>query len=40
MKLQKFSVEDTKLVRSPGQDADVFVGNLVDETDGGPITIG
>lgn len=40
MKVQKFSVSDAKLVRSPGQDADIFVGNLVDEKDGGPITIG
>jgi ethanolamine utilization protein EutQ (cupin superfamily) len=28
------------LERSPGQQADVFVGNLVDERHGGPITIG
>ncbi|CAN7685278.1 ethanolamine utilization protein [Rhizobium sp. LjRoot30] len=40
MKVQKFSVEDANLVRSPGQDADIFVGNLVDERNGGPITIG
>lgn len=40
MKVQKFSVSDAKLVRSPGQDADIFVGNLVDEKDGGPINIG
>jgi ethanolamine utilization protein EutQ (cupin superfamily) len=40
MKLQKFSIADASLERSPGQDADVFVGNLVDERHGGPITIG
>ena len=40
MKVRKFSVEDATLVRSPGQDADIFVGNLVDENNGGPITIG
>jgi ethanolamine utilization protein EutQ (cupin superfamily) len=40
MKVQKFSVSDANLVRSPGQDADIFVGNLVDERNGGPVTIG
>ncbi len=40
MKLQKFSITDAKLSRSPGQDADIYVGNLVDERHGGPITIG
>ena len=40
MKVQKFSIADATLVRSPGQDADIFVGNLVDEKNGGPITIG
>ncbi len=40
MKVQKFSIGDASLERSPGQEADVFVGNLVDERHGGPITIG
>lgn len=40
MKVQKFSITDANLVRSPGQDADIFVANLVDERNGGPITIG
>ncbi len=40
MKVQKFSINDANLVRSPGQDADIYVGNLVDERHGGPITIG
>jgi ethanolamine utilization protein EutQ (cupin superfamily) len=40
MKVLKFSLSDAKLERSPGQDADIFVGNLVDEKDGGPVTIG
>lgn len=40
MKVQKFSIGAADLVRSPGQDADIFVGNLVDERHGGPITIG
>ncbi|WP_276120965.1 ethanolamine utilization protein [Pararhizobium qamdonense] len=33
-------MSDAELVKSPGQDADIFVGNLVDEKDGGPVTIG
>jgi ethanolamine utilization protein EutQ (cupin superfamily) len=37
MKVQKFSLSDAKLERSPGQDADIFVGNLIDEKDGGPV---
>ncbi|PWE54024.1 ethanolamine utilization protein [Metarhizobium album] len=40
MKVKKFSIADANLVRSPGQDADIFVGDLIDENDGGPITIG
>lgn len=40
MKVQKFSLSDAELVKSPGQDADIFVGNLVDERHGGPVTIG
>ena len=40
MKVQKFSLSDAELVKSPGQNADIFVGNLIDEKDGGPVTIG
>ena len=40
MKVQKFRPSDAELVKSPGQDAEIFVGNLVDEKDGGPVTIG
>ncbi|MET3649940.1 AraC family ligand binding domain-containing protein [Phyllobacterium ifriqiyense] len=40
MAVQKFSLFDAELVRSPGQNADIFVGNLVDERHGGPVTIG
>lgn len=40
MKVQKFAIADASFERSPGQQADVFVGNLVDEQHGGPITIG
>ncbi|MBB4576941.1 ethanolamine utilization protein [Rhizobium lentis] len=31
---------DVALERSPRQEADIFVGNLIDERHGGPITIG
>lgn len=40
MKVRKFSIADASMERSPGQDADVFAGNLVDERHGGPVTIG
>lgn len=40
MKVQKFAITDASLERSPGQDGDVFVGNLVDQRHGAPITIG
>jgi len=40
MKARKFSITDASMERSPGQDADVFAGNLVDERHGGPVTIG
>jgi len=40
MKMQKFTIAHASLERSPGQEADILVGNLVDERHGGPITIG
>lgn len=40
MIVQKFTIADAFFERSPGQEADVFVGNLVDERHGGAITIG
>ena len=40
MKVRKFGLSDAELVKSPGQDADIYVGNLVDERHGGPVTIG
>jgi ethanolamine utilization protein EutQ (cupin superfamily) len=36
----KFTISDALFERSPGQEADVFAGNLVDERNGGPMTIG
>ncbi|RZJ05319.1 MAG: ethanolamine utilization protein [Brevundimonas sp.] len=40
MKVQRFRLEDAVMERSPGQDADIETGNLIDERHGGPITIG
>lgn len=40
MHVQKFSIGDASFERSPGQDGDVFTGNLVDQRHGGAITIG
>lgn len=39
-KIVKFSVADAPFERAPGQHGDVFLGNVVDEKDGGPITVG
>lgn len=40
MKVRKFAVADASFERSPGQEADIFTANLVDQRHGGPITIG
>lgn len=40
MKVRKFSRQDAVMARSPGQEGEIFTGNLVDERDGAPITIG
>ncbi|HEY8946500.1 MAG TPA: AraC family ligand binding domain-containing protein [Polyangiaceae bacterium] len=40
MKVSKFGVSDASFERSPGQDADVFAANVIDQRHGGPITIG
>ncbi len=40
MKVRRFTVADASFERSPGQEADVFAGNLVDERHGGAITVG
>lgn len=40
MKVQRFEPADAKFARSPGQDADIFAANLVDQNHGGPVTIG
>src|SRR5262245_33794387 len=40
MTVRKFAIADASFERSPGQDGEVFAGNVVDQRHGGPITIG
>ncbi len=40
MIVSKFAIADASFERSPGQDGEVFVGNVIDQRHGGPITIG
>lgn len=40
MKVQKLTIAEATFERSPGQDAGVYTGNLVDERHGGPLTLG
>ena len=40
MKVQRFAASDASFERSPGQQADVYAANLIDQRHGGPITIG
>lgn len=40
MTIHKFAIADVSLERSPGQDGDIFVGNLLDQRHGGPVTVG
>lgn len=40
MEVRKFAVADASFERSPGQDGDIFAGNLVDQRHGAPISIG
>jgi ethanolamine utilization protein EutQ (cupin superfamily) len=40
MQVRKFAVADATFERSPGQDADIFAANMIDQRHGGPITIG
>ena len=40
MKVRKLTIADAAFERSPGQDGDVFAGNLVDQRHGGPVTVG
>ena len=40
MNVRKFAVADASFERSPGQDGEVFAGNVIDQRHGAPITIG
>ncbi|MGF9693305.1 ethanolamine utilization protein [Rhizobium sp. 0TCS1.26] len=40
MRVLKFAVADASFERSPGQDGEVFAGNVIDQRHGGPVTIG
>ncbi len=40
MTVRKFGLGDAPFERSPGQEGDAFVGNLVDGRNGAPITVG
>ncbi|CAN5879988.1 cupin domain-containing protein [soil metagenome] len=40
MSVRKFAVSDAPFERSPGQDGEVFAGNVIDQRHGAPITIG
>jgi ethanolamine utilization protein EutQ (cupin superfamily) len=38
--IRKIAIADAAFERSPGQDGDVFAGNVIDQRHGAPITIG
>lgn len=40
MTVQKLAIGEADFERSPGQDGDVWAGNVVDQRHGGPVTIG
>ena len=40
MEVRKFAIADASFERSPGQDGEIFSGNVIDQRHGGPITIG
>lgn len=40
MSVRKFAIADASFERSPGQDGEFFAGNVIDQRDGAPITIG
>jgi ethanolamine utilization protein EutQ (cupin superfamily) len=40
MTVYKFTIADAVFERSPGQDGEIFTGNLLDQRHGGPVTIG
>ncbi|RYY25440.1 MAG: ethanolamine utilization protein [Sphingomonadales bacterium] len=40
MQVRKFAIADAVFERSPGQDGEVYAGNVIDQRHGGPVTIG
>ncbi|MBL6081771.1 hypothetical protein JMJ56_27695 [Belnapia sp. T18] len=40
MSIRKYAIVNAPFERSPGQDGEVFAGNVIDQRHGGPITIG
>jgi ethanolamine utilization protein EutQ (cupin superfamily) len=40
MNVRKFALADASFERSPGEAAEVYAGNVIDQRHGGPITIG
>lgn len=40
MTVRKFAIADATLERSPGQEADIFAGNVIDQRDGAPVSVG
>lgn len=40
LSVRKITLADAEFERSPGQDGEVFAGNVVDQRHGGPVTIG
>ncbi len=40
MTVRKFAIADAQFEPSPGQDAKIYAGNVLDERHGGPVTIG
>lgn len=40
MKVRKLTIEEAVFERSPGHDGDVWQGNVVNQRQGGPVTIG
>lgn len=40
MIVRKFAIADASFERSPGEDAEVYAANVIDQRHGGPITIG
>jgi ethanolamine utilization protein EutQ (cupin superfamily) len=40
MTVRKFAIADASFERTPDYEGEVFVGNMIDQRDGAPITIG